>query len=112
MTCSTPVRLHLVPALPPDPADDAVDFERLEQERSLPALGEFYGGVETVDRAAVPSGRRARLRFLGDRGMATAEYAVGLIAACAFAAVLYKVVTNGNIYRLIDELAGRALALV
>ncbi|WP_185922117.1 DUF4244 domain-containing protein, partial [Streptomyces sp. WAC06614] len=30
----------------------------------------------------------------GDAGMSTSEYAMGTIAACAFAAVLYKVVTS------------------
>src|SRR3712207_8200457 len=30
-------------------------------------------------------------------GMSTAEYAVGTVAACAFAAVLYRVVTGGSI---------------
>ena len=41
-----------------------------------------------------PSRLRARLR--GDAGMSTAEYAVGTVAACAFAAVLYRVVTGGS----------------
>ena len=29
--------------------------------------------------------------------MSTAEYAVGTVAACAFAAVLYRVVTGGSV---------------
>ncbi|MEU2179538.1 DUF4244 domain-containing protein [Streptomyces thermolilacinus] len=37
---------------------------------------------------------RARTGMRRDAGMNTAEYAMGTIAACAFAAVLYKVVTS------------------
>jgi hypothetical protein len=45
-----------------------------------------------------------RLRALaGDAGMSTAEYAVGTIAAVAFAVVLYKVVTSAEVEA---ELAG------
>lgn len=37
---------------------------------------------------------KARTGMRRDAGMSTAEYAMGTIAACAFAAVLYKVVTS------------------
>ena len=43
-------------------------------------------------------------------GMSTAEYAVGTVAACAFAAVLYKVVTGGSIVTALGHLITRALA--
>jgi hypothetical protein len=33
-------------------------------------------------------------RATGEAGMTTAEYAVGTLAACGFAAVLYKVETS------------------
>ncbi len=112
MTCSTPVQLHLVPALPPDPTGDALDSDRSEREQSLPALGEFFGDVETVGRPAVPSRRFNRLRVLGDRGMATAEYAVGLVAACAFAAALWTIVTSGTVSGLLTGLATKALGLI
>jgi hypothetical protein len=42
--------------------------------------------------------------------MSTAEYAVGTVAACAFAAVLYKVVTGGSIVTALGHLVARALA--
>jgi hypothetical protein len=42
--------------------------------------------------------------------MSTAEYAVGTVAACAFAAVLYKVVTGGSIVTALGHLVTRALA--
>ncbi|WP_432250890.1 DUF4244 domain-containing protein [Streptomyces sanyensis] len=52
-------------------------------------------------------GRSAALR--GDRGMTTSEYAMGTIAACAFAAVLYKVVTSGAVTQALEAVIGRAL---
>ena len=45
-----------------------------------------------------------------EAGMSTAEYAVGTIAACAFAAVLYKVVTGGSIVTALTDLVASALA--
>lgn len=53
--------------------------------------------------------RRAR-RFPGDAGMSTAEYAVGTIAACAFAAVLYQVVTGDSIVSALRDLITSALS--
>ncbi|MBP2360577.1 hypothetical protein JOF59_002977 [Streptomyces clavifer] len=44
-----------------------------------------------------------------DRGMTTSEYAVGTIAACAFAAVLYKVVTSGAVQSALQSLIKDAL---
>ncbi|MFD8364206.1 MULTISPECIES: DUF4244 domain-containing protein [Streptomyces] len=41
--------------------------------------------------------------------MATAEYAMGTIAACGFAAVLYKVVTSGTVSGALQSVIGRAL---
>ncbi len=44
-----------------------------------------------------------------DAGMSTAEYAIGTVAACAFAAVLYKVVTSTQILDLLSGVVSRAL---
>lgn len=44
-----------------------------------------------------------------DAGMSTAEYAVGTIAAAAFAAVLYKVVTSGTVSGALESMIGKAL---
>ncbi|MFJ2743562.1 DUF4244 domain-containing protein [Streptomyces sp. NPDC087440] len=53
---------------------------------------------------------RVRGRGLsGDAGMSTSEYAVGTIAACAFAAVLYKVVTSGAVSGALQAAVERAL---
>ncbi|MGH3979321.1 MAG: DUF4244 domain-containing protein [Pseudonocardiaceae bacterium] len=47
----------------------------------------------------------------GDAGMSTAEYAIGTIAAAAFAAVLYTVVTGDSIVGALDDLVQRALSV-
>ena len=46
-----------------------------------------------------------------DRGMTTAEYAVGMIAAVAFAGVLYKVVTSGTVFSALTKIIQSALAV-
>ena len=60
-------------------------------------------------RAALTA-RWAALRDGAERGMSTAEYAVGTVAACAFAAVLYRVVTGGSIVTGLTKLVESALA--
>ncbi|MFJ8882581.1 DUF4244 domain-containing protein [Streptomyces sp. NPDC102402] len=54
-------------------------------------------------------GEHARCGGGLDRGMTTSEYAVGTIAACAFAAVLYKVVTSGAVLSALQSLIKEAL---
>nr|WP_275888295.1 DUF4244 domain-containing protein [Nonomuraea lactucae] len=44
-----------------------------------------------------------------ERGMSTAEYAVGTIAACAFAALLFKVVSSTEVQEMLSSLIDRAL---
>ncbi|MFI9593464.1 DUF4244 domain-containing protein [Nonomuraea sp. NPDC052265] len=44
-----------------------------------------------------------------ERGMSTAEYAVGTIAACAFAALLFKVVSSPEVQDMLKSLIDRAL---
>jgi hypothetical protein len=44
-----------------------------------------------------------------DAGMNTAEYAVGTLAAVAFATVLYKVVTSPAIQSALSAIVARAL---
>ncbi|MEU7832641.1 MULTISPECIES: DUF4244 domain-containing protein [unclassified Nonomuraea] len=41
--------------------------------------------------------------------MSTAEYAVGTIAACAFAALLFKVVTSPEVHEMLSKLIDKAL---
>lgn len=44
-------------------------------------------------------------------GMSTAEYAIGTIAAAAFAAVLYGVVTGNSVVSALSALVQRALSV-
>nr|WP_049751657.1 DUF4244 domain-containing protein [Acidothermus cellulolyticus] len=53
--------------------------------------------------------RVVRCRAMHDAGMSTAEYAIGTLAACAFAALLYKVVTSSTVLQLLTGLVTRAL---
>lgn len=49
------------------------------------------------------------LRLRGDDGMSTAEYAVGTIAAVAFAGILLKVVTSPTVQQALTAIIARAL---
>ena len=56
----------------------------------------------------------ARLQTLQadrDAGMTTAEYAVGTVAACGFAGVLWAVVHSDAVARLMQGVVERALTL-
>jgi hypothetical protein len=44
-----------------------------------------------------------------DAGMNTAEYAVGTLAAVAFAGILLKVLTSGNVQAALTAVIDRAL---
>ena len=44
-----------------------------------------------------------------ESGMSTVEYAIGTIAAAAFGAVLYTVVTGDSIVSALTNIIGRAL---
>ncbi len=52
---------------------------------------------------------RMRGRLRGDQGMNTAEYAVGTIAAVAFAGLLLKVLTSGAVQSALSAIIQRAL---
>ncbi|MCK9895157.1 DUF4244 domain-containing protein [Frankia sp. AgB32] len=55
------------------------------------------------------SARRSGTR--PDHGMSTAEYAVGTLAAVAFAGVLYAVVSSAATHSLISSVVQRALSV-
>ncbi len=68
---------------------------------------------EPPARAGIRAWLRRRLTVLQqvpEAGMSTAEYAVGTVAACAFAAVLYRVVTGDSVVDGLTDLVDRALA--
>ncbi|MEO7078933.1 DUF4244 domain-containing protein [Rhodococcus sp. BP22] len=52
---------------------------------------------------------RLILAAAGDDGMSTAEYAIGTIAAAAFGAILYTVVTGDSIVNSLTGIIDRAL---
>ncbi len=55
---------------------------------------------------------RSLLRKAGsEAGMTTAEYAVGTLAACAFAAVLLAIVRSGGIKSLVTDVISAALSV-
>ena len=53
---------------------------------------------------------RAALLMADETGMSTVEYAIGTIAAAAFGAVLYNVVTGDSIVGALTNIIGRALS--
>lgn len=54
---------------------------------------------------------KARVTLLAadESGMSTVEYAIGTIAAAAFAAILYTVVTGDSIVSALTNIIARAL---
>ena len=54
---------------------------------------------------ATPDRRRS------ERGVVTAEYAVGTVAACGFGGILYKVVTSNAVSQQLGDIIKRALTL-
>ncbi len=53
--------------------------------------------------------RRMLTLAVGEDGMSTAEYAIGTIAAAAFGAVLYAVVTGDSIVNALTKIIDKAL---
>ena len=68
------------------------------------------------DRPVVPRSRRLVARTVGrygrQAGTTTAEYAIGTLAACGFAALLYKIVTSGSVSALLSGIIHKALGAV
>ena len=63
-------------------------------------------------RASAVTGRRLRqLRASGEAGMATAEYAVGTVAAASLAGVLLAILKSDWVRELIADLIRSALGL-
>ena len=54
--------------------------------------------------------RRVRRLLRDDAGMSTVEYAIGLVAAAGFAALLYSVVTGDSVTAALTQLVQRALS--
>lgn len=52
---------------------------------------------------------RLTVAIVDDSGMSTVEYAIGTIAAAAFGAILYTVVTGDSIVSALTNIINRAL---
>ena len=62
------------------------------------------------DRKTPPRHCLLRTRRFGSQaGTTTAEYAIGTLAACAFAAALYKIITSGSVSGMLSGIIHKAL---
>jgi hypothetical protein len=52
---------------------------------------------------------RVAVALRDDRGMTTAEYAVGTVAACGFGGLLWKILTSDSIMNLLRDIITHAL---
>jgi len=73
-------------------------------------LSSLIGTVRALLFAVLLTNGRTR-RPSGDAGMSTAEYAVGTVAAVAFAVVLYKVVTSSAVMTALSKVIKSALSV-
>lgn len=76
---------------------------------SLPVLGALRG---TVVRCRRKLAARPPSRHGPQAGTTTAEYAIGTLAACGFAALLYKIVTSDSVASLLSGIVHKALGAV
>jgi len=83
---------------------------RLEREGKSVRIGKVRERMVRV-LGAVGVELRARLLWavVAEDGMSTAEYAIGTIAAAAFGAVLYGVVTGDSIVNALTKIIDKAL---
>lgn len=63
----------------------------------------------TITRPGTRPGTRLHRLLRRDDGMSTVEYAIGTVAAAAFAAVLYAVLSGESIVTALTDLVQRAL---
>ena len=71
-----------------------------------------------LDQGRRRTGRHGAYRTLCPRmcraaeaGMTTAEYAVGTVAACGFAGLLFKILTSDKVNTMVTGIVERALEL-
>jgi hypothetical protein len=62
-----------------------------------------------LEKAIRETRARVVLLLVDDSGMSTVEYAIGTIAAAAFGAILYTVVTGDSIVSALTNIINRAL---
>ncbi|CKI47084.1 DUF4244 domain-containing protein [Mycolicibacterium smegmatis] len=62
-------------------------------------MGKVFQGIQA----------RMALLAVDDSGMSTVEYALGTVAAAAFGAILYTVVTGDSVVNALSNIISRAL---
>jgi hypothetical protein len=92
---------------------------RCRKAATRPTCSGTTGAEARCPRSAAPNrfcvgAAVTRAKLLGlaveDEGMSTVEYAIGTIAAAAFGAILYTVVTGSSIVDALTGIIDRALA--
>lgn len=78
----------------------------------VPGAGTACSAHRTVGGPGAGRRGRGRLSVGDDVGMATAEYAVGTLAAVGFAGLLFAVLRSGEVQTLLLEIVRRALGAV
>lgn len=77
------------------------------------SMNEGMSAARTAGAKVRDAAGRVRMRLLlaaaGDDGMSTVEYAIGTIAAAAFGAVLYQVVTGDDVVSALTGIIDDAL---
>jgi hypothetical protein len=76
---------------------------------TLPTLATLRGATARRHRRLTA---RTLSRHGPQAGTTTAEYAIGTLAACGFAALLYKIVTSGSVASLLSGIVHKALGAV
>jgi pilus assembly protein CpaF len=90
--------------------DELVDLGAMPSAAAQLLLGVVASRASFVVTGGTGTGKTtARDAAMSAAGMSTAEYAIGTVAACAFAALLYKVVTSTQILDLLTGVVSRAL---
>lgn len=87
-------------------------MNRSARRTRRPAEDSRAGDRGAVGTRADDVGARDANADRRDDGMTTAEYAVGLVAATGFAALLYEVVTSSSVRTLLTNLIEHALHTV
>jgi hypothetical protein len=76
------------------------------QKSSLPRRARAWCRRLWLARLGPPGWRAHR-----DAGMTTAEYAIGTLAACGFAALLVTILRSGEVQGLLTGIVRRALSM-
>lgn len=111
--CRTPITAEPSPEPAPATAataaaEDGFPPEGAVERRCCRESGWSPGKMQGVRKPSWGGRFVAKLR--GESGMSTAEYAVGTLAAVAFAGVLLKVLTSGPVQGALSSLIERALS--